>query len=144
MGTTFGLVVIALSLICWIGQAISWFAPARATDLGLMEAEDDVEPAFYGDSRGEALWDTLTLWTMVVAGALLVADHPAWPHFGLIGGAMYLYFAGRGIMTRHSLSMLGLRIGTTTNVKAAYVFLAIWGVMAVTMIAAAIAALPTP
>ena len=34
------------------------------------EIEETVEPVYYTDIRGEALWDTLTLWTMLVAGIL--------------------------------------------------------------------------
>jgi hypothetical protein len=144
VGVAWGIVLIVLSLLCWGGQAVSWLAPARAARWSLTEGEDSVEPVYFADIRGEALWDTLTLWTMLLAGILLVADQPAWAYFGLVGGGMYAYFAGRGIATRMVMQGRGFRIGTAQNVAVGYAFLVIWGVMAVITIVAAIVALPTP
>ena len=143
MGILWGLVVVALSLLCWGGQVISWFAPATAVRLTLMEAEDSVEPVYFADIRGEALWDTLTLWTMVVAGVLLTLDVSAWAYFGLVGGGMYVYFAGRGIFTRRAMQQRGYRVGVAQNVKLGYLFLAAWGVMGCITIVAAVVALPS-
>lgn len=138
MTIAWGLVLIILSVLCWGGQVISWLSPRTAERLSLTEAEDTVEPAFHADVRGEALWDTLTLWVTIVAGVLLVAGNPAWPYFGLAGGAVYVYFAGRGVLTRHALQRRGHRIGTAQSVRSAYVFLSLWGVMGlVTVVAAA-------
>ena len=141
MGILWGLVVVALSLLCWGGQVISWFAPATAVRLTLMEAEDTVEPTYFADVRGEALWDTLTLWTMLVAGVLLVLNVSVWAHFGLVGGGMYVYFAGRGIVTRRAMQQRGYRVGAAQNVKVGYLLLSIWGVMGLITIAAAVIAL---
>lgn len=144
MGIAWGIVVAVLSLLCWGGQAISWLAPSTGVRLGLMEAEDTVGPTFFADGRGEARWDTLTLWTMVVAGVLLVMGDPAWAYFGLIGGGMYLYFAGRGIFTRLEMRSRSLQIGAPGSVTVALAFLAIWGVMGLVTIVAAVVALPAP
>lgn len=139
MAITWGIIVVLLSLLAWGGQAISWFSPRTAERLGLTEAQDAVEPTFHADIRGEALWDSLTLWVLVVAGVLLIAGNDAWPYFGLAGGAIYVYFAGRGLLTRRAMQQRGLRIGRAENVKSAYLFLAIWGVTGLaTAIAAAI------
>jgi len=141
MQTLWGIVVTALSLLCWGGQAVVCFAPSTAVKLGLVEAETDVEPVFWADVVGEARWDFLTLWTMPVAGVLLVANHPAWPYFGLVGGGMYLYFAGRGIFARVEMQRRGMRIGNQRAVQVVFVFLAIWAILALAMIATSITAL---
>lgn len=107
MAIAWGLVVVVLSALAWGCQAISWFAPRTAVRLSLTEDEDAVEPTFDADGRGEALWDTLTLWVTIVAGVLLVAGNPAWPSFGLAGGAVYTYFAGRGLVTRRTMQRDG-------------------------------------
>jgi hypothetical protein len=73
-----GTVLVASSLLCWGGQTIVCFAPTTGARLGLSEREADVEPTFWADVRSEALWDFLTLWTLVAAGALLIIDQPAW------------------------------------------------------------------
>ncbi len=141
MGILWAAVVVSLSLLCWGGQAVSWFAPRTAVRLTLTEAEGTVEAAYFADVRGEALWDILTLWTMPVAGVLLLVDEPAWAYFGLVGGGMYAYFAGRGIFTRRAMQHRGYRIGAAQSVKVGYLFLSIWGVMGLITIAAAIVAL---
>jgi len=134
-----GVVVTALSLLCWGGQVVVVVAPDRAIDLGLLEEEAAVEPAFWADARGEALWDVATLWSMVVAGALLVAGSDAWAYFGLAGGGAYLYFAGRGVVVRITMARSGLRIGNAASLRVAFVALAVWGAMAAITIGAAVA-----
>ncbi|MDH3606312.1 MAG: hypothetical protein OER12_04890 [Acidimicrobiia bacterium] len=132
-----GFVVIGLSLIAWGGQTLSWLAPDTAVRLGVMEAESDVEPTYWADVQGEARWDAFTLWTMLVAGVLLVFDQATWAYFGLVGGGMYVYFAGRGIVTRAIMMRRGLRVGAPGNVRVGIVFLVVWGVMGlITLIAA--------
>lgn len=139
-----GSVVVVLSLLCWGGQLVSWFFPDTGTRLSLMEAEETVEPAYFADIRGEALWDTLTLWTMPVAGILLIIDSSAWPYFGMVGGGMYFYFAGRGISTRRSMQKRGYRIGATHNIQVGYLFLAVWGLMGLVVVASAVSTLAGP
>ncbi|NND03619.1 MAG: hypothetical protein HKN91_12610 [Acidimicrobiia bacterium] len=141
MNVLWGVVVTVLSLLAWGGQVVSWLSPETAVRWKVMEAEDDVEPAFWADVRGEATWDGFTLWTMVVAGVLLSLDSGAWPYFGLVGGGIYLYFGGRGIMSRTAMRRQGLRIGTPENVRLGFVFSAIWAVMALITIIAAVIAL---
>ena len=97
MNIIWGIILTILSSIGYFGQVISAFWPETAAKLGLTEAEADVDPTFYADMRGEAFWDTAILWTLPVAGVLLMLNNPLWAYFGLVGGGMYLYFAGRGI-----------------------------------------------
>lgn len=144
MEVVWGIVVVVLSLLAWGGQTIAWLAPATAVKLQLMEAEADVEPVYCADIRGEARWDCLTLWTLVVAGFLLILDNPGWAYFGLVGGGMYVYFAGRGILTRLELRRRGFRIGSPSSVKLGLAMLVIWGVMGLITIIAAVVALPAP
>ena len=49
------------------------------------------DPAFHADVRGEAFWDMAILWTLPVAGMLLVVNSPLWAYFGLVGGGTYLF-----------------------------------------------------
>ena len=141
MNVIWGIVVVALSLLAWAGQTLAWFAPSTAVRWQLMEAEDDVEPTFWADIRAEALWDAMTLWVMVAAGVLLIADAAAWPYFGLVGGGMYLYFGGRGISARVTMARRGFRVGTPESLRTGVIFLAVWGAMALITIVVAIAAL---
>lgn len=140
MGIVWGVVIALLALLAWGGQTYALFSPEAAARLTLTEAEDEVDPAFWADVRGEATWDFFTLWTLLVAGILLIVDAAAWPYFGMIGGAVYVYFGGRGVLTRRELQRRHLRIGSAAGVKSAYVMLPVWGVAGlVTLIAGVVA-----
>ena len=137
MQTFWGIAIAAIALLCWGGQTIAWVAPRRGVRWHLIESPDDVEPMYWADIRGEGLWDACTLWTMVAAGMLLTVDNPAWPYFGLVGGGMYVYFAGRGIATRRYMVRGGFRVGLPADLKVAMTALAMWGVMGLAVIVAA-------
>ena len=136
------ILIIFTLLVCWLGQTISVFSPKLALKLGLTESESDVDPTYYADVRGEAIWDTIILWTLPVAGILLILNNALWAYFGLVGGGSYLYFAGRGITTRLVMQRRGIRIGTPSTLKLFYVFLALWALIAIVTIIMAISALP--
>jgi hypothetical protein len=88
MDIIWGILLIVFGLIAWGGQILSAFAPGIAEKLGLIETEADVDPAFYADVRGEAKWDSITLWTLPFAGILIILNNPAWIYFGMVGGSM--------------------------------------------------------
>ena len=140
-----GVVLVVFTLlVCWLGQTISALSPRLAVKLGLTERESDVDPAFYADVRGEAIWDMVILWVLPVAGILLILNSPWWVYFGLVGGGMYLYFAGRGIVVRVVMQRRGIRIGKPGTVKLFNVVLTLWGLIAVVTIIMAVVALPLP
>ena len=142
MNIIWGIILTIISSLGYFGQAITAFWPETATKLGLTEPEADVDPTFYVDVRGEAYWDTAILWTLPVAGVLLMLNSPVWVYFGLVGGGMYLYFAGRGIVVRRVMQRRGIRIGMPEALKVNYIFLAFSGLVAVITIIMAITALP--
>ena len=85
MNIIWGVVLILFTLLlCWLGQVINAIAPTFAAKIGLAEPEADVDPTFFVDGRGEAIWDALILWILPVAGILLLIDNPAWVYFGLV------------------------------------------------------------
>ena len=123
-----GIVLLVLGLFAWGGQTWSFLAPSSAQALKLSESMESVEPVFWADIRGEAAWDALTLWTLPVAGALLLFEQSQWAYFGLVGGGIYVYFAGRGIFTRIEMLRNDFRVGEASSVRLGLVMLAIWGV----------------
>jgi len=142
MNIIWGIILTTLSSLGWLGQVITAFWPKTAVSLSLTEPKSAVDPAFYADMRGEAYWDTAVLWTLPVAGILLILNNPLWAYFGLVGGGMYLYFAGRGIVVRKVMQERNIRIGLPADLKVATIFLTIWGVTAVITIIMALIALP--
>lgn len=127
MITAFAWLVLALSLLAWVGQLISAVAPRLAVRLTLTEPPADVDPVFHRDVRAECVWDALTLWTLVAAAVLLLFSEPGWALFGLLGGGMYVYFAGRGVAQRVALRRSGIAVGTPSTVVQAYLFLTLCG-----------------
>jgi hypothetical protein len=145
MNLIWGAILIIFTLIlCWLGQVINATSPTLAARLGLTEPESDVDPTFFVDGRGEAIWDALILWTLPVAGILLILNSPWWIYFGLVGGGMYLYFAGRMIVVRLLMQRRGIRIGKPETVKLFNVVLTLWGLIALVTIIMAVAVLPFP
>jgi hypothetical protein len=138
MNIIWGAILTIFSLLGWLGQAITALSPKMATKLGLTEPESEVDPTFYADVRGEAIWDTIILWTLPVAGIMLLLNNTLWAHFGLVGGGMYLYFAGRGILVRLTMQRRGIRIGMPKTLTVIYIFLILWGLIAVVTIIMAI------
>ena len=138
-----GLVLILFTLIlCWLGQVINAAAPKFAGQIGLAEPESDVDRTYYLDGRGEAIWDALILWILPVAGILLLLDNPYWAYFGLVGGGMYLYFAGRLLVVRQVMQHHDIRIGKPGTVKLYNGVLILWGLIALITIIMALDALP--
>ena len=129
MSVIIGIIITFFSILAWLGQVITAISHSTAVKLSLTEPEQDIDPAFFADVRGEAIWDAMTLWVLPVAGILLIINNPWWPDFGLVGGSIYLYFAGRGIFVRLSMQRRAIRIGKPQTIKFAYLFLTIWGLV---------------
>ena len=144
MNIIWGAILTIISSIGWLGQLISATNPILAARLGLIEPEADVDPTFYADVRGEAYWDSAILWILPAAGVLLLLGNPVWVYFGLVGGGMYLYFAGRGIVVRRLMQQRSIRIGMPDSLKVIYIFLALWGLAAAITIIMAVAAISIP
>jgi hypothetical protein len=72
-----------------------------------------------------------------VAGILLLLNNSLWIYFGLVGGEIYLYFSGRGILVRVEMRRQSIQIGTPKAVAEAYTFLSIWALIAAVTIAMA-------
>ena len=128
MEVLWGTVLAVLGLAAWGGQTVTVVSRETAERFGLTERVSTVDPAFCADVRGEAAWDVLTLWTLPLAGALLVFGEPSWAYFGLVGGGTYAYFGGRGIAQRLSMRRFGVRIGTPETVRTAFAARTVFGV----------------
>jgi len=141
MNLIWGVILISVTLKCWIGQIIIAFSPKVAAKIRITEPESDVDPTFFADMRGEAIWDAISLWTLPFAGILLIINNALWTYFGLFGGGMYLYFVGRGIASRLTMQRHGIHIGRPKNLKVTYMFLTFWGLIALVTIIMAVATL---
>ena len=119
-----GIICILYGAFGWLGQLISGLNYPLAQRLGLQESSEGTDPLFRCAEANTARWDSLVLWTLMAAGALMVMDHPWWPVLSLVAGGIYLDGAGRESMKYLSLHKSGVRIGTSKQMKIAKVFFA--------------------
>jgi hypothetical protein len=141
MNLIWEVILISVPLKCWIGQIIIALSPKVAAKIRITEPESNVDPTFFADFRGEAIWGALSLWTLPVAGILLIINNTLWTYFGLVGGGMYLYFVGRGITSRLTMQRHNINIGKSKNLKLNYLFLTLWAIIAIITIIIAVATL---
>ncbi len=131
-----GIIIISITLKAWIGQTIIALSPKVAAKIKITEPESNVDSTYFKDMHGEAIWDAMILWTLPAAGVLLIINDGLWPYFGLIGGGIYLYFAGRGIVSRMIMQRHGINLGES-KLKLNF-FLTLWGLTAIITIILAI------
>lgn len=137
MEPLWGVLVIITTLIAWLGQLASAISPATPAQLGMDPGTEMADRCVSADMRGEAVWGSITLWTLPLAGLLLVADSPWWPHMALIGGALLLYFSGHGITVRLVMHARHIPIGPPTSITSHYISLSLWALIAlITMVMA--------
>ena len=141
MNLIWGIILVSVTLKCWIGQIIIALSPKVAVKIMITEPESNVDPTFFAGFRGEAIWGALSLWTLPVAGILLIINNALWTYFGLVGGGMYLYFVGRGITSRLIMQRHNINIGKSKILKLNYLLLTLWGIIAVITIIMAVATL---
>lgn len=141
MQLLWGIIVVTLSLLAWGSQFITWVAPRTGARFHFTASDDADEPSYWIDFRGEAPFASVTLWTMVVAGILMILDIEEWAYFGLVGGGMYVYFAGGAIFTRIAARRAGVPLGALPSHRMRYTLLMLWALMGLITIAAAVASL---
>ncbi|MCK4797484.1 MAG: hypothetical protein KAT05_08890 [Spirochaetes bacterium] len=142
MNMIWGIILIVLVLISWVGQIITAISPKAAAKLGVCEAEAEVDNTFFVDQRAEAVWDSFTCWPLLVAGILLLLNIKIWAYFGMVGGSIFFNFSGRGIITRIAMQRKGIPIGNSKSLAVNHLFMTLWLVMSIITIIMAVKALP--
>lgn len=133
--TAFGIIVVILGLIGWVGQALVVFHPPTAVALGVFEAPDEIDPSMYLFERfSQGIMDVLLMWILPAAALLMILGHPAWPLLALIGGGLYLYFPGVFMITRVVLKRHDRAVGKPSSLVTAYVLGWLWIASAIVMI----------
>ena len=67
MNLIWGLILVSVTLKCWIGQIIIALSPKVAVKIRITKPKSDVDPTFFADLHGEAIWGALSLWTLPIA-----------------------------------------------------------------------------
>jgi len=112
-------VVFLLMWIVYLGQAVSVVDFGLAQRLGLQERPGTVDPLVSRLELGTARWDLLTLWTLPIAGILMLANASWWPYLALIGGGAYLDAGGREAVKVLGIRSQGLPVGVPKEFRLA-------------------------
>jgi hypothetical protein len=67
MNIIWGVLLVSITLKCWIGQIIIELSPKVAVKIRITEPESNVDPTFYADMHGEAIWGAISLWILPIA-----------------------------------------------------------------------------
>ena len=122
-----GIVFVLFGLVGVVGQLISTVNFELAQKLGLQEKDAETEPLFRRLELNTARWDLFVIWTLPLAGVLMLIDHSGWPYLSLVAGGVHVDTAGREAAKLLGLKAQGIRIGADKEVRLALFF---FGVMA--------------
>ena len=104
--------------ILYVGQVISVANLGLAQRLGLQEKPANVDPLFTRLEVWTARWDLVVLWTLPVAGILILLDHAWWPFVAMIGGGVFVDTGGREWAKYLGLRQEGVRTGSPSEQRA--------------------------
>ena len=120
-----GVIALMFGLLGYGGQLISSIDFQLAQRLGLQEKDEDTEPLYRRLELNTARWDLAVLWTLPVAGLLIILDHSWWPYLALISGGVFVDAGGREIAKLLGLRRQGVRVGGGSELRLALGFLTV-------------------
>lgn len=123
-----------MSWLLYVGQIISVANFSLAQRLGLQESPDHADPLASRLEVWTARWDILSLWTLPVAGILMLIDHWLWPYAAMLGGGVFVDAGGREAAKVFGLRDQGVRTGSQREIRlamAAYIYLVAVGCLAI-------------
>lgn len=123
--TAFGIVALVLGLLIVLGQLISVVNFPLAQRLGLQEKDEGTDLLHRHLELNTARWDLAVLWTLVLAGVVMLADASWWPWAVLIAGGISIDTGGREIAKILGLRAEGIRVGSADEVNLLFGFLAL-------------------
>ncbi len=134
MRIALGIVALLLGALVVVGQFISTVDFQLAQRLGLQEKDEATEPLFRHLELNTARWDLLVLWTLPLAGVLMVAENSWWPWVALIAGGILVDTAGREAAKGLGLRAEGVRIGAPNEVRVYFGFFALMAAVGLALI----------
>ncbi|MFZ5865433.1 MAG: hypothetical protein ACOYXY_06110 [Thermodesulfobacteriota bacterium] len=143
MRIVLGLFFVCFGLFGWVGQLISGFNYSLAQRLSLQEKSEGTDPLFRLAELNAARWDACVLWTLPLAGVLMLLNHPWWPYVALVAGGIHLDAGGRELAKSLSLRKGGVKIGSPKDWTIAKAFLSLLVLIGLVTIAYALWALGT-
>jgi hypothetical protein len=123
MRIALGILALLFGLVGFLGQLVSAVEFRLAQRLGLQEGNEETEPLYRRLELNTARWDLFVLWTLPVAGVLMLGGHAWWPYVALVAGGVSADAGGRETAKLLGLRAQGIRIGSAREVRTGLVFL---------------------
>lgn len=120
MTVLLGLLCVLFSAFSTATQALSWINPPLARRLGFQESSAEAAELYRRLEWHAAFWDTLVLWTPLVAGMLMLMGDPRAVPVALIAGGIYLDTGGREAAKFTGLRRNGIGVGSAKERTIAY------------------------
>ena len=111
--------------ILYAGQLVSVANLGLAQRLGLQEKPESADPLFTRLEVWTARWDLVVLWTLPVAGILILIDHSWWPFMAMIGGGVFVDTGGREWAKYLGLRQEGVRTGSPSEQRTLVIVFAV-------------------
>lgn len=134
MRIALGIVALVFGSANVAAQLISTVDFRLAQRLGLQERREETEPLYSHLELNTARWDLAVLWTLVLAGILMLMDHAWWPWTALIAGGIYVDTGGREMAKLAGLAAEGIKVGSPTERQFGLAFLALLGAVGLALI----------
>jgi hypothetical protein len=131
MQTALGIIAVMVGVAGLVGQLFSALNPEPAPRRPVQNEFGGPDRLYRRLERNSALWDLFVIWTLPVAGVLMVLDHSWWPSVALVAGGACAASAGREFAKMLSFRNEGVHIGGEGEIRLAFTFLGLWGVVAV-------------
>ena len=131
MQTALGIIGVVVGVAGLVGQAFSALSPKLAPQQLAQNELSGPDRLYRRLERNSALWDLFVIWTLPVAGVLMLLDHSWWPFVALVAGGACAASGGREFAKMLSFRNEGVRIGGEGEIRLAFTFLGLWGIVAV-------------
>lgn len=138
MRVPLGIVALIVGLVGFFGQLISAIDFRLAQRLGLQEKDEGTDRLYRHLELSTARVDLLVLWTMILAGVLMIVDHSWWPWVALVAGGVHVDAGIREIGKIRGLVAEGVRVGTPAEARLGIGFLAFVSVVGLALVAYAL------
>lgn len=117
MRIALGIVAVVVGAVGFLGQLVSAIDFSLGQRLGFQEGDEHTDSLYRRLEHNTARWDVAVLWTMPVAGVLMLMGHGWWPATELLAGAIALDTGGREATKILGLRSHGVRVGSDRDAR---------------------------
>ncbi len=131
MQTALGIIAAVVGVAGLVGQLLSALSTKLAPQQLTQSELSGSDRLYRRLERDSARWDLLVIWTLPVAGVLMLLDHSWWPFVALVACGACAASGGREFAKMLAFRNEGVRIGEDGEIRLALIFLGLWGSVAV-------------